>query len=46
MIYCMGIGLVVGAGIWAELNSGDYPHLQNKEGKVSVKEIVSKKTRN
>lgn len=45
-IYCLGIGLVVGIGIWAELNSGGYPHLENKDGKVSVKDIVSKKARN
>ena len=42
MIYCMGIGLVVGAGIWAEFNSGAYPNLQNENGKVSVKKFVDK----
>ncbi len=38
----MGIGLVVGAGIWAELNSGAYPNLQNESGRISVKKIVDK----
>jgi hypothetical protein len=45
MVYTIGIGLVVGVGIWAELNSGSYPHLQNKEGRVSVKDIVSRQSR-
>lgn len=39
-IYCIGIGLVVGVGIWAELNSGTYTHLQNEDGNVSVKDVV------
>lgn len=43
-IYCLGIGLVVGIGVWAELNSGSYPHLE-KDGKVSVKDVMSKKAR-
>jgi hypothetical protein len=42
IIYCIGICLVVGLGIWAELNSGRYPHLQNSEGKVSIENVVGK----
>jgi len=44
IVYCVGIGMVVGAGVWAELNSGTYPHLQNKDGKVSVKDILQRKS--
>jgi hypothetical protein len=40
MIYCLGIGLVVGAGIWAELMTGDYDLLRDKNGKVSIKEAI------
>ena len=46
ILSCLGIALVVGFGIWAELNSGQYPHLQDKEGKVSVKEAVRFNSRN
>ena len=46
MVYCIGIGMVVGVGVWAELNSGTYPHLQNKDGKVSVKDVVGRDSRN
>ncbi len=42
IVYFAGIALIVGVGIWSELNSGAYPHLQNKEGKVSVKRLVEK----
>ena len=46
MVYIAGIALVVGAGVWAELVTGDYQHLRNKDGKVSVKEAISLKPRN
>lgn len=46
ILSCLGIGLVVGLGIWAELNSGEYTRLQGKDGKVSVKEAVRIDARN
>lgn len=42
----MGIGLVIGLGIWTELNSGEYSNLEKKNGKVSAKQVINKKVRN
>lgn len=41
VIYFLGICLVVGAGIWAELNSGSYPSLERKDGSVKVQDVMT-----